>query len=56
MEIRISLDQVEPPAGRLELVTDPQQASDAGGQEVSFTLAGSVAPLEEVIGPTEDPA
>ena len=57
MEIRISLERVEPPAGRLGLVSDPRQAADAGSQEVSFTgWLGLLRALEEVIGPTEDPA
>ena len=51
MEIRILLDQVEPPAGRLGLVTDPQQASDPRGQEVWFTgWLGLLRALEEVLG------
>ena len=57
MEIRISLDRVEPPAGRLGLMTDPRQASDAGGQEVPFTgWLGLLRALEEVLGPAEHPA
>lgn len=38
MEIRIILDVVEPPAGRLRAVRDPGQAHDPGAwQEIAFT-------------------
>jgi hypothetical protein len=38
MEIRISLDQVEPPAGRLRLVPAPDPApGPAEGEEIPFT-------------------
>ena len=57
MEIRISLDRVEPPAGRLGVVPDPRQASGAGVREVPFTgWLGLLRALEEVLGPAGDPA
>ena len=38
VEIRIVLDTVEPPAGRLWVVRDPGQADHPGGErEISFT-------------------
>jgi hypothetical protein len=38
VEIRIVLEIVEPPAGRLRILSDPGQADQAGGeQEISFT-------------------
>ena len=55
--IRISLERVEPPAGRLGLVTDTQPASNAGSQEVSFTgWLGLLRALEELLRSTEAPA
>jgi hypothetical protein len=48
MEIRISLDRVEPPAGRLRRVADP------GGPELRFTgWLGLLRALYEVVGPPD---
>jgi hypothetical protein len=53
MEIRISLDRTEPPAGRLRLVPGPQPApGPAKGEEIPFTgWLGLLRALSEVIGP-----
>jgi hypothetical protein len=53
MEIRISLDRVEPPAGRLRLVPGPQPApGPAEGEEIPFTgWLGLLRALSEVMGP-----
>ena len=37
MEIRISLDRVEPPAGRLRLVSNAEPPRPAEGADVSAT-------------------
>jgi Family of unknown function (DUF6069) len=64
MEIRITLDQLEPPAGRLAPVTDPHGPAGAEGREVHRVLArrartarwwpfvGSTAIAVPMIGPS----
>ena len=38
VEIRIALDRADPPAGRLQVFVDPEQAREPHvGQEISFT-------------------
>jgi hypothetical protein len=38
VEIRIVLDRIEPPAGRLQVFVDPEQAHEPrAGQEISFS-------------------
>jgi hypothetical protein len=50
MEIRITLDQIEPPAGRLHVVADHGQAGRKGA-EVCFTgWLGLLRALYEVTG------
>ena len=57
MEIRISMDRVEPPAGRLGLLADPEQPSDAESQEISFSgWLGLLRALYEVVGSSDGPA
>jgi hypothetical protein len=57
MEIRIMLDRVEPPAGRLGPVADAERATGAEHQEVRFTgWLGLLRALEEVLGPPDDHA
>jgi hypothetical protein len=56
MEIRISLDRVEPPAGSLRLVSSaeppPGPAGGQEGEEVPFTgWLGLLRALYEVVGP-----
>jgi hypothetical protein len=54
VEIRIVLDIVEPPAGRLRVVRDPGRAHHAGsGQEISFT--GWLGPLRALYEVTAEP-
>lgn len=54
MEIRITLDQLEPPAGRLAPATDPHGPA---GAEVGFTgWLGLLRALYEVVGPPDGPA
>jgi hypothetical protein len=56
MEIRITLDQLEPPAGRVGPVTDPQEATGAEDEEVGFTgWLGLLRALYEVVGPPDGP-
>ena len=57
MEIRISLDRVEPPAGRLRLVPGPKPATrPTEGAEVPFTgWLGLLRALYEVVGPPGEP-
>jgi hypothetical protein len=56
MEIRISLDQVDPPAGRLGRIPGPEPAPGADG-EVGFTgWLGLLRALDEVVGPPGGPA
>jgi hypothetical protein len=52
VEIRIVLDIVEPPAGRLRVVSDPGQAHHPGGErEISFTgWLGLLRALYQVTG------
>jgi hypothetical protein len=54
MEIRISLDRVEPPAGSLRLVSSAEPPRPAGGQEgeeVPFTgWLGLLRALYQVVG------
>jgi hypothetical protein len=56
MEIRISLDPVEPPVGRLRVVPSPEEASRPGaGEEVPFTgWLGLLRALYQVVGPPDD--
>jgi hypothetical protein len=57
MEIRISMDRVEPPAGRLRLLSGPAQASAAPDQEISFSgWLGLLRALYEVVGSPDGPA
>jgi hypothetical protein len=57
MEIRISMERVEPPAGRLRLVSDPTPASGADEQEISFSgWLGLLRALYEVVGSPHGPA
>jgi hypothetical protein len=57
MEIRISLDQVDPPAGRLGRVPGPEPALAAEDQEVGFTgWLGLLRALYQVVGPPDRPA
>ena len=51
MEIRISLDRAEPPAGRLRLVTGPDPAAGpAEGKEIPFTgWLGLLRALSQVV-------
>jgi hypothetical protein len=58
MEIRIRLDQAEPPAGRLRLVPESGQAPCAqDGEEIGFVgWLGMLRALDEVLGPPEDRA
>jgi hypothetical protein len=52
MEIRISLDRVEPPAGRLWLVPGPQPTPSGPADEVPFSgWLGLLRALYEVVGP-----
>ena len=55
MEIRISLDRVEPPAGHLRLVCSagpPRPGGGQEGEEVPFTgWLGLLRALYEVVGP-----
>jgi hypothetical protein len=55
MEIRISLDRVEPPAGRLRLVPGPEPApGPAEGEAIPFTgWLGLLRALSEVVGPAD---
>ena len=54
MEIRISLDRAEPPAGRLWLLTEPGQAAAAEPPEHRFSgWLGLLRALYEVVGPPE---
>jgi hypothetical protein len=61
MEIRISLDRVEPPSGSLRLVSGaeppPRQATGQEGEEVPFTgWLGLLRALYQVVGsPGERP-
>jgi hypothetical protein len=61
MEIRISLDRVEPPAGSLRLVSSaeppPRPAGGQEGEEVPFTgWLGLLRALYQVVGsPGERP-
>jgi hypothetical protein len=50
MEIRVLLDRVEPPAGRLGLVYDSERASRAQGVDFTGWL-GLLRALYEVVGP-----
>jgi hypothetical protein len=51
MEIRISLDRVEPPAGSLRLVSSAEPPRPAEGQEVPFTgWLGLLRALYQVVG------
>ena len=51
MEIRISLDRLEPPAGRLRLVPDPGPAPSGPPREVPFTgWLGLLRALYELVG------
>jgi hypothetical protein len=52
VEIRIVLDRVEPPAGRLRVVTDPRRARGSGEDvEIGFTgWLGLLRVLYEVTG------
>jgi hypothetical protein len=56
MEIRISLDRVEPPAGGLRLVPGPEPApGPAEGEEIPFTgWLGLLRALSQVVGPPHD--
>jgi hypothetical protein len=56
MEIRISLDRAEPPAGRLRVVPSPAPAPrPAEGGEVPFTgWLGLLRALYEAVGPPDD--
>jgi hypothetical protein len=57
MEIRITLDRLEPPAGRLGPVTDPHGPAGAEGREVGFSgWLGLLRALYEVVGPPDGPA
>jgi len=54
MEIRIVLDIVEPPAGRLGVISDPGQADQPGSeQEISF--AGWLGLLRALYEATAQP-
>jgi hypothetical protein len=54
MEIRIVLDIVEPPAGRLRVISDPGQADEPGSeQEISF--AGWLGLLRALYEATAEP-
>ena len=60
MEIRISLDRVEPPAGSLRLVAGadppPRPAGGQEGEEVPFTgWLGLLRALYQVVGSTDQP-
>ena len=57
MEIRIILDRVEPPAGRLRVVPSPERAHRCGAQlEVRFTgWLGLLRALYEVTGAQAGP-
>jgi hypothetical protein len=56
MDIRISLDRVEPPAGRLRLVPSPEPTPrSVEGEEVPFTgWLGLLRALYEVVGRPDD--
>jgi hypothetical protein len=59
MEIRIVLDQVEPPAGRLQVSEDRREPVPGGGHReealVEFTgWLGLIRGLEEVMGQAGD--
>jgi hypothetical protein len=56
MEIRITLDRVEPPAGRLRLVPSPGPTPrPADGEEIPFTgWLGLLRALSQVVGPPDD--
>jgi hypothetical protein len=58
MEIRIILDRVEPPAGRLRVVPSPGRAHRSGVQlEVRFTgWLGLLRALYEVTGASGAPS
>jgi hypothetical protein len=51
MEIRISLDRVEPPAGRLRQVPGPGPPAPVEGAEIPFTgWLGLLRALYQVVG------
>lgn len=56
MEIRISLDRVEPPAGRLWQVPSPEPTPPSpAGEEIPFTgWLGLLRALYAVVGPPGD--
>ena len=55
MEIRIRLDQSDPPAGRLRLVAESEAAPDAQeGEGIGFLgWLGLLRALDQVIGSSE---
>jgi hypothetical protein len=51
MEIRISMDRVDPPAGRLRLLPDPARASAAEEREIPFSgWLGLLRALYDIVG------
>jgi hypothetical protein len=55
MEICISLDRPEPPAGRLRLVPDSQPTPSGPAREVPFSgWLGLLRALYEVVGPPDE--